>query len=99
MDRRTSDLHFARFCQLIVVICGVALPLLIRNLMKIVEANVGNSIVRVGLPYALSIFATSVLNVLVSHRHRHMSTKAILSMRIALINAIYDKSLSEIRDC
>ena len=62
--------------------------------MKIVETNVGRSIVRAGLPYALSIFATSVLNGLVIHRHRHMSTKAGLSMQIALINAIYDKSLS-----
>ncbi len=80
-------------CQLIVVICGVAMPLLIRDLVRIVESNVGSSITRHGLPYAFSIFATSVFNGLASHRQRHMSTKSGLSMRIALINAIYVKSL------
>jgi len=83
----------AGFCELFVVICGTALPLLIRGLIRVVESNPHLPIVRIGLPWAISIFGVSVINGLANHRHRHLSTKAGAAMRGALINAIYVRSL------
>jgi ABC-type multidrug transport system fused ATPase/permease subunit len=83
----------AGLCELVVVTCGTAMPLLIRGLIGIVEDNPHVPIMRSGLPYAISIFATSALNGLANHRHRHLSTRAGMSMRSAIVNAIYVRSI------
>jgi hypothetical protein len=84
------------FCELVVVGCGIAMPLLIRGLIRAVEDDTGRSYVlrREGMPYAISIFVASVLNAPANHRHRHLATKAGASMRGALIYAIYRRSLT-----
>ena len=83
----------AGFCQLVVVACNAGLPLLIRGLIRVFEGNIGRNVMREGLPYAFSIFATSLVNGFANHRHRHLASKAGARMRGASMNAIYDKCL------
>lgn len=85
----------AGFCQLMVVICGIALPLLVRELLEVLEQQNldGKSILRKGLPLALSIFAVSVFNGFGNHRQRHLAMKTGVALRAAVINQLYQHVL------
>jgi ABC-type multidrug transport system fused ATPase/permease subunit len=83
----------AGYCQLMTVICQIALPLLVRELLQILEANPSEKVVREGLPYALLIFASSVINAFGTHRHRHLALKSGVVMRAATVNVLYDHVL------
>ena len=84
----------AGFCELIVVLCGLGLPLLVRELLWVLENNPNKQIIDEGLPYALSIFLLSVLNGLGSNRHRHLALETGIAVRAAIINMIYQHVLN-----
>ncbi|KAL3924691.1 MAG: hypothetical protein SGILL_000891 [Bacillariaceae sp.] len=79
----------AGICELLVVICGTTLPLLVRELLTILENNQGEDIISEGLPWALSIAVVSVVNGLGNHRHRHLALKTGVALRAAVVNVIY----------
>jgi ABC-type multidrug transport system fused ATPase/permease subunit len=83
----------AGVCQLITVACQVALPLLVRELLQVLEENPKQEVISEGLPYALALFFTSVLNAFGNHRHRHLAMKSGIVMRAALINVLYQHVL------
>jgi hypothetical protein len=83
----------AGVCQLITVACQVALPLLVRELLQVLEENPKQQVISEGLPYALALFFTSVLNAFGNHRHRHLAMKSGIVMRAALINVLYQHVL------
>lgn len=83
----------AGFCQLITVACQVALPLLVRELLQVLEENPNQQVISEGMPYALALFFASVLNAFGNHRHRHLAIKSGIVMRAALINVLYQHVL------
>lgn len=62
----------AGLCQLITVGCQVALPLLVRELLRVLENNPSQRVVSEGMPYAVAIFVLLVINGFGNHRHRHL---------------------------
>jgi ABC-type multidrug transport system fused ATPase/permease subunit len=83
----------AGICELIVVLCGTALPLLVRELLRVLQAHPQESIIRQGLPYAIAIFFVSICNGLANHRHRHLAIKTGIALRSSLINLLYQHIL------
>lgn len=78
----------AGFCELLVVLCGTALPLLVRELLEVLEQNEDNVIQR-GMPLAISIFVVSLFNGFGNHRHRHLALKTGVVLRAAVVNELY----------
>ncbi len=78
----------AGFCELLVVLCGTALPLLVRQLLKVLEQEPEDVVAR-GLPLAVAIFAVSVINGFGNHRHRHLALKTGVALRAAVVNQLY----------
>ena len=62
----------AGVCELITVICQVTLPLLVRELLSLLEENPSQQVTRDGMVFAVAIFAVLVLNAFGNHRHRHL---------------------------
>lgn len=83
----------AGFCQFITVVCQSTLPLLVREILRVLEENPREKVVKEGAPYALSLFALLVLNALGNHRHRHLATKSGVVMRAAAVSIVYDHVL------
>lgn len=83
----------AGFCELVVVVCGIALPLLVMELLNIFEDNPDQKIVSQGLPYAISIFMVSLVNGFGNHRHRHLALKTGVALRAAVVNILYQHIL------
>ncbi|CAB9525310.1 Oligomycin resistance ATP-dependent permease YOR1 [Seminavis robusta] len=83
----------AGLCELLVVACQTGLPLLVRQLLHILETHPSAQIIGQGLPYALALFAVSILNALANHRHRHLAMKTGVALRAALVNVLYQHIL------
>ena len=83
----------AGFCQLLSVLCQVVLPLLVRQLLTLLENHPGETIVRQGMPYAILIFMTSVVNAFGNHRHRHLALKTGVILRAASVQELYQHVL------
>ncbi len=79
--------------QFITVLAQVSLPLLVRQLLTILEQNPFQSVVSQGLPYVLLIFIASVLNAFATHRHRHLATKAGIVVRATVVSVVYQTVL------
>jgi ABC-type multidrug transport system fused ATPase/permease subunit len=83
----------AGFCQLATVLCQVSIPLLVRELLKVLDANPGQNVIREGMPFAVGIFLASFCNAVANHRHRHLATKTGIVMRSAVNGVIYERVL------
>ena len=71
------------------MICQVAVPLLVRELLRILEDQPNEKVIIEGLPYSLGLFAALFVNAFGNHRHRHLAMKTGVIMRGALINVLY----------
>jgi hypothetical protein len=49
----------AGFCQLATVLCQVSIPLLVRELLKVLDANPRKDVTRESIPFAVGIFLAS----------------------------------------
>jgi len=65
------------------------MPLLVRELLTVLERNPDRDVVRQALPYAVAVFVALVLNAFADHRQRHLATKTGIVLRSAVINAAY----------
>jgi ABC-type multidrug transport system fused ATPase/permease subunit len=83
----------AGFCQLITVVCQVTVPLLVRQLLIVVEDHPSEKVVAQGMPYAVSIFVALVINGFGNHRQRHLAMKSGVTVRGAVVNIIYEHVL------
>ena len=84
----------AGFCQFGTVLCQVAMPLMVRELLRVLDDHPGQTVVRQGCPFAFAIFLALLFNALGSHRHRHLATKTGIILRSAIIGVVYDRVLS-----
>lgn len=71
------------------VICQVAVPLLVREILRILEDRPNEKVIKEGLPYSLALFVALFVNAFGNHRHRHLAMKTGVIMRGALINVLY----------
>ena len=76
-------------CQLVTVFCQVAVPLLVRELLRLLEDYPNERVLNDGLPYALALFGALFVNAFGNHRHRHLAMKTGVIMRGALVNVLY----------
>lgn len=83
----------AGFCQLITVFAQASTPLFVRQLLRILEQHPAQKVIKEGMPFALLIFLTAVVNAFATHRHRHLATKSGVIMRAAVVNVIYENTL------
>lgn len=83
----------AGFCQLVTVIMQVSMPLLVRQMLLVLEQHPFQPVVRQGLPYAIGIFLTMFINSLASHRHRHLAMKSGIAFRASIVNVLYEHAL------
>jgi len=83
----------AAFCQLVTVIAQLAVPLLVRQLLTILENNPGEMVAKAGLPYSVGIFVALFLNALADHRQRHLAMKTGIVMRAATVAVLYERVL------
>ena len=83
----------AGFYQLVYVVARVSLPLAMRGLLRALEDNPNQAIIREGLPYVIVIFVAAVAGAFTQHRQVHLATKSGIALRAALISMIYEHSL------
>jgi len=83
----------AGFCQLVTVVAQVAMPLLVRELLTLLENNPSTTIIQQGIPYAVGMFVVLFVHAFADHRQRHLATKTGIIMRSAVVCAIYSKVL------
>lgn len=84
----------AGFCQLLTVIAQIAVPLLVREVLIILEKNPYQNVARQGMPYVVLIFIASALNALGTHRQRHLALKSGIVIRAAVVSAAYRRALN-----
>jgi ABC-type multidrug transport system fused ATPase/permease subunit len=83
----------AGFFALLTILCQVSIPLLVRQLLILLEEHAQENILRQGLPLAVAMFGVVLLNGLANHRHRHLAVKSGIVMRAALVNMLYHQVL------
>jgi ABC-type multidrug transport system fused ATPase/permease subunit len=71
----------------------VSLPLSLRQLLLVVQDNPGESIIRKGLPYAITLTLAALFSALSQNRVVFLSTKSGICIRAALTSAIYEHAL------
>ena len=81
------------FCQLIAVLCQVFMPLLVRQLLRVLEENPRTPVIKEGMPYAIGIFLCLFINAFMNHRHRHLAMKTGIILRSTLVGVIYERIL------
>lgn len=64
-----------------------------RQLLALLEDHPAESIVSQGMPYAVAIFVTSVVNAFGNHRHRHLALKTGVVLRAASVQELYQHVL------
>ena len=81
------------FCQLVAVLCQVLMPLLVRQLLRVLEENPRTPVIKEGMPYAIGIFLCLFINAFMNHRHRHLAMKTGIILRSTLVGVIYERIL------
>lgn len=84
----------AGFCQLLTVVAQVGIPLLVRELLVILEENPYQNVVREGMVWVVLIFVASAINALGTHRQRHLALKSGIAIRAAVVSAVYRRALN-----
>ncbi len=83
----------AGFCQLIAVLCQVGVPLMVRQLLNVLQNHPDQAVVRQGLGYVIGMATLLAWNAVFTHRHRHLATKSGIIMRAAVVNVVYSHAL------
>eukprot|EP00563_Minutocellus_polymorphus_P003209 CAMPEP_0181029080 /NCGR_PEP_ID=MMETSP1070-20121207/5007_1 /TAXON_ID=265543 /ORGANISM="Minutocellus polymorphus, Strain NH13" /LENGTH=1343 /DNA_ID=CAMNT_0023106365 /DNA_START=68 /DNA_END=4096 /DNA_ORIENTATION=- len=84
----------AGFCQLLTVVAQVGIPLLVRELLIILEEKPYQNVAREGMVYVVLIFVASAVNALGTHRQRHLALKSGVVIRAAVVSAVYRRALN-----
>jgi hypothetical protein len=83
----------AGVCQLVALCAQISIPLLVMQLLRILEEFPMENVVLEALPYTMGIFVAVVVNVFMNHRHHHLAYRSGVVMRVAVMSAIYDQSV------
>ena len=80
--------------QLVVTACQVSLPLLVREVLLLLEDHPGESFRSRGMPLALIIFAVSALDGVGAERQKYLAYKTGITLRSAVVSASHGHILS-----
>jgi len=83
----------AGFCQLITVFAQVSVPMFVWQLLRILEANPSKNVLSEAIPYVFLILLADIANAFGTHRQRFLAMKSGVTIRIAIIGAIYERVL------
>lgn len=83
----------AGVCELITVVCQVALPLLVRELLRLLEENPAQNIFVKALPFVIGMFVVLVANAAANHRHRYLATQSGITLRSTIVSVVYNRVL------
>ena len=83
----------ASLYQLMAVFAQVAVPLVIWRLLQVLEANPEASVFRQCLPHAFLILLFDTVNAIAMNRQRFLSMTSGVSIRVAVVTAIYHRVL------
>jgi hypothetical protein len=83
----------AGFCQLMTVFCQVGMPLLVKELLTVLQEHPGQAVVRQGLPFAVAIFLDLVIYGIFYHRQRHLAMTTGVVLRASLVTILYERVL------
>ncbi|CAB9504527.1 Oligomycin resistance ATP-dependent permease YOR1 [Seminavis robusta] len=79
--------------EFITVLCQVALPLLIRELLRLLEERPAASIFAQAWPLILGIALCLVINAIANHRHRYLATQSGVVLRSTIVSVVYRRVL------
>lgn len=80
--------------QLVVTACQVSMPLLVREVLLLLEDHPGESFRSRGMPLALIIFAVSALDGVGAERQKYLAYKTGITLRSAVVSASHGHVLS-----
>lgn len=79
--------------ELVTVLCQVAIPLLVRELLRLLEKHPAENIFRFAWPYVLGFPLCLVLNAIANHRHRYLATQSGIVLRSSIVAVVYRRIL------
>ena len=79
--------------QLATVIAQVVVPLAVWKLLRILEDNPSKNVFGEAVPYVFIILIADICNAYGTHRQRYLAMKSGVTIRIAVIGAIYERVL------
>ncbi|KAL7437637.1 hypothetical protein ACHAXH_004865 [Discostella pseudostelligera] len=80
--------------QFLVVLCQAGIPMLIWQLLRILEANPSSNIFHEAIPYVMLILVADIVNAFAMHRNRYLSMQCGVMIRTALLGAMYERILN-----
>lgn len=83
----------AGICQFVTVLTQVAVPLLVWRLLKILEDNPSENVFSQSISYVVLILLTDVVNALALNKQRFLAMQSGVTIRVAVMGAIYDRVL------
>jgi hypothetical protein len=75
--------------EFVTVICQVALPLLVRELLRLLEEHPAKAILDLAWPYVVGMFVCMALNAIANHRHRYLATQSGVVLRSTVVSVVY----------
>lgn len=79
--------------EFITVLCQVGVPLLVRELLRLLEENPAQAIIDQAWPIVLGLMITLGLNAVANHRHRYLATQSGIVLRSTIVSVIYSRVL------
>lgn len=83
----------AGVCQFVTVLAQVAVPLFVWRLLRILEDNPSENVFSQSILYVVLILLVDVVNALALNRQRFLAMQSGVTIRVAIIGAIYDRVL------
>ena len=79
--------------EFVTVLCQVALPLLVRELLRLLEQHPAKSIFDLAWPYVLGMMICLTCNAVANHRHRYLATQSGVVLRSTIVSVVYRRVL------
>ena len=79
--------------ELITVLCQVAIPLIVRELLRLLEENPAQAIFDLAWPFVFGLFLCLVTNAIANHRHRYLATRSGIVLRSSIVAVVYRRIL------
>ena len=79
--------------ELITILCQVSIPLIVRELLRLLEENPAQAIFDLAWPIVLGLFLCLVCNAIANHRHRYLATQSGIVLRSSIVAVVYRRIL------
>ena len=92
-DMSRSTLIPSGACQLVAVLCQVSVPLLVQQLLYVIEDHPKQNLLVdhpvKSIVLAIAILFVLLLNALMTHRYRHLALQSGITLRSSLLAVVY----------